>query len=72
MTPDSERATTVTTTLVLAECHRCQWRSDAVNAHGNAARHHDASGHPVTVTVTRRIVYGDPGAAPPGQEELFT
>jgi len=66
-----ERDTTVVTRDVTAECHRCDWRSHAVNAHGNAARHHDASGHPVTVTVTRTVTYGDPHAVPPGQEELF-
>lgn len=66
------RDTTVLTRDVLADCHRCHWRSDAVNAHGNAARHHDATGHPVTVTVTRTITYGDPAAPPPGQDALFT
>lgn len=65
------RVTTVSPATFDAQCQGCAWASTAANAMGNAARHHDATGHPVTVLVTRAITYGDPSAAPPGQEELF-
>lgn len=54
-----------------AECRACAWSSTARNAIGNAARHHDASGHAVTVEVTRQITYGDLNAAPTGQTSIL-
>lgn len=54
-----------------AECQRCDWTTRAPNGLGNAARHHDATGHRVTVTIHRTITYGDPAAPLPGQDELF-
>lgn len=54
-------------TDVIAECRGCPWESTAGNALGNAARHHDASGHVVAVSITRLVTYGDPSATPPGQ-----
>jgi hypothetical protein len=51
---------------VLATCHGCGWRSSAANAWANAARHHDASGHPIDVAITTNVSYG--GEVPAGQE----
>jgi hypothetical protein len=56
---------------VRADCLACGWESTARNAHGNAARHHDATGHAVRVDVTRTTTYGDPDAQLPGQESLM-
>lgn len=55
---------------VQAQCRECAWTSEARNAVGVAARHHDAHGHTVDVDVTRSITYGDPNAAPPGQLQI--
>lgn len=55
-----ERETSSTLVAVDAACDGCPWRSDAANGLGNAARHHDATGHYVTVTVTREVHYGAP------------
>lgn len=65
------RATTTATTRLNATCLRCAWTTLAANGLGNAARHHDATGHPVRVEVDRVINYGDPAAPPPGQGGLF-
>lgn len=65
------RATVTATTRLEASCLACAWSTTASNGLGNAARHHDATGHPVRVEVDRTIVYGDPAAPPPGQEGLF-
>jgi hypothetical protein len=57
----SARATNVGPGIYLAECLGCNWASDAANAMGNAARHHDATGHAVRVE-TRA---SSPTATPP-------
>lgn len=66
------RATSVRTARLEAACLRCAWRATTLNAHGLAARHHDATAHPVTVHVDRVITYGDPAAPPPDQAVLFS
>lgn len=63
----SARDTSVSSPTFEAECHGCEWTSNAANALGNAARHHDATGHAVTVDTMRTVTYGDPAAVPPGQ-----
>jgi hypothetical protein len=63
----SDRATNVGPGIYLAECLGCNWASNAANAMGNAARHHDATGHAVRVETSRVVTYGDPAARPPGQ-----
>jgi hypothetical protein len=55
---------------VRAVCQDCGWTTTAPNGVGNAARHHDASGHVVHVDVRRTIVYGDPLAPIAGQTTL--
>jgi hypothetical protein len=71
MTPIG-RQTSARTTSAIAECTRCDFHVDSnAGALGNAARHHDATGHPVSVTITRVIEYGDAHAPPPGQGDLF-
>jgi hypothetical protein len=67
MTP---RLTNVSRATYDAECLGCAWSSTAANAMGNAAQHHDATGHAVRVETTRVVTYGDPGAPLPGQEAL--
>ena len=42
---------------VSAKCEDCVWQSDAKNAQGNAARHHDASDHSVLVEIRQHICY---------------
>lgn len=44
---------------VTAECHGCDWTADARNALAAAARHYDATGHPVTSRVLRVVHYGN-------------
>ena len=65
------RQTSSTLVEVDARCGGCQWSSQAGNALGNAARHHDATGHHVEVSVTRIVHYGDPHAQPEAQLEAF-
>lgn len=65
------RATHTYTSRLVAECQGCDWTTDAPNGLGNAAKHHDATGHTVRVDVDRTVVYGDPHAAPAGQDVLF-
>lgn len=67
----SRRATDTVTTALLAECQRCAWSTKATNGLGNAAKHHDATGHPVTVHVERTITYGDPNAPLDGQTNIL-
>jgi hypothetical protein len=43
---------------VKAWCATCGWESQAKNAHGNAARHHDATGHIVHVEIMQYVIYG--------------
>ena len=45
---------------VAAECRNCDWSSTARNAIGNAARHHDATGHTVVAEQLLSISYGPP------------
>lgn len=52
------RVTNATTIEVAAGCDECDWCSNALNALGNAARHHDATDHFVTVDIVRRVTYG--------------
>lgn len=54
---------------VQATCQDCGWESAAKNALGNAARHHDATGHYVMVEQTTLIAYGE-RSVPPGQQTL--
>jgi len=42
---------------VIAHCEDCGWQSNAKNAQGNAARHHDAHGHSVSVEISQHICY---------------
>lgn len=42
-----------------ALCEDCGWESWAKNAQGNAARHHDATGHTVGVDVSGHVRYGN-------------
>lgn len=65
------RQRTMRTTQLEAECLRCAWRTTAANGLGNAAKHHDATGHPVRTVIEREIIYGDPAAPMDGQEEMF-
>lgn len=65
------RQTTTSTTRLEARCLACQWTTSANNGLGNAARHHDATGHPVHVEVDRTITYGNPAAPPPGQTTML-
>jgi hypothetical protein len=69
MTPP-DRQTNSRLAEVTAECQRCAWTSNARNAHGNAARHHDATGHAVRVDTVRVTIYGNPDAPIEGQQEL--
>lgn len=64
------RQTTTATTRLNAACLQCAWATTANNGLGNAARHHDATGHAVRVEIDRVIVYGDPAAPMPGQTTL--
>jgi hypothetical protein len=66
----SARATNVGPAEYLAQCYGCNWGSEARNAMGNAAQHHDATGHAVRVETTRVVTYGDPAAPAPGQTAL--
>lgn len=66
-----KRVTATATIRLEAACRQCAWRTTAPNGLGNAARHHDATGHTVDVDVDRRVVYGDPAATMPGQIGLF-
>jgi hypothetical protein len=65
------RQTDSATTRLEAECLRCGWRTTAANGMGNAARHHDATGHPVRINVDRVITYGDANAPMSGQTSLL-
>lgn len=66
------RDTSSTVTDLLAECDGCSWTTTAANGLGNAARHHDATGHVVRVSVTRLVTYGDPTKPPmPGQTSIL-
>lgn len=64
------RETSTVTNLLAAECHGCDWQTNAANTFGTAARHHDATGHPITVTINRTITYGNPNAPLPDQLAL--
>lgn len=52
------RVTETRVVHVLAVCQNCVWSSDAANALGNAARHHDHHDHHVITEQTVRIDYG--------------
>lgn len=65
------RHVTTTTRRLAAWCASCEWTTDAGNGLGNAARHHDATGHTVTVEVDRTIVYGNPHAQPDAQTTIL-
>lgn len=41
----------------IAECSDCPWHLTARNALGTAARHHDTTGHRVSVDVVYTVVY---------------
>ena len=60
----SARKRTVSRPSIDAQCQGCDWTSTAANAVGNAAQHHDRTGHRVAVSVSRLIVYGDQAGAP--------
>ena len=47
----------VTKPNYLVTCYDCGWSAEGANAKGNAARHHDRTGHKVAVEETRSIVY---------------
>lgn len=64
------RETTTSRASYSATCLGCGWKSSAVNAMGNAARHHDATGHPVTVDTARTVFFGDPDTPHPGQTTI--
>lgn len=66
----SDRQTRSVVEEVVAACQGCPWRNEEGNALGTAARHHDATGHTVHTLITRLVIYGDPHAAPAGQERL--
>jgi hypothetical protein len=68
----SSRATTTATTRLEAACRQCGWRTTASNGLGNAARHHDATGHIVDIAVDREVTYGDPATPMPGQTAMFS
>lgn len=56
---------------VHAECDDCGWESWAKNAMGNAARHHDATGHVVRVEQVNCVRYGGDATLPaPAQPSL--
>lgn len=67
----SRRATSSTLAAASAACRGCSWTTSARNALGNAARHHDRTGHVVSVEEHRQVTYGDPSAVPLGQESLL-
>lgn len=52
-----------------AWCENCAWESDAANAQGTAARHHDRSGHTVHVVIA--VTYGDGRIQIDGQTNLI-
>jgi hypothetical protein len=56
---ERKRPTASALTNVAASCEVCSWGADTVNALALAARHHDATGHQVTTSITRLVVYGD-------------
>jgi hypothetical protein len=64
------RQTAVSPAQYAAECYGCNWASTAANAMGNAAQHHDATGHAIRIETTRVVTYGDPAAPAPGQAAL--
>jgi hypothetical protein len=69
----TSRPTNVQTLALTAECCSCDWTSDARNSQGNAARHHDATGHVVIVERTTSITYGThPTPEELGQTSLDT
>jgi hypothetical protein len=68
--PRMTRDRTIGPPSLRAECHGCEWTSTAPNALGNAAQHHDRTGHPITVNTGRTVTYGNPHAPPPGQLDL--
>lgn len=62
------RPTATGVTAAHAECQECNWRTDRRNAIGNAARHHDATGHYVEVEQVISVAYGaEPGPEDHGQ-----
>jgi hypothetical protein len=67
----SARVMTSTLAAVSATCSGCAWSTSARNALGNAARHHDRTGHVVSVEEHRQVTYGDSATAPAGQESLL-
>lgn len=67
------RPTTSAITDATAECQDCDWTTSSANAAtlGNAAQHHDATGHHVTISITRLVTYGrETTPAERGQLEL--
>lgn len=55
-----KRPTNAKTTVSLAVCLDCDWTTNATNALGTAAQHHDTYGHQVVTRLHREIVYGNP------------
>ncbi len=53
-----DRVKTTALESARAECDACPFTTEGVGALGNAARHHDATGHPVTVRTVRTLRYG--------------
>lgn len=66
------RLTKAGTLAIEAECQVCGWCSGARNALGNAAQHHDKTGHEVYVELTTFVRYGSREAtlAASGQEAM--
>lgn len=40
-----------------ASCQDCEWSSSFKNALGNAAQHHDRTGHKVTIEIEGSVTY---------------
>lgn len=71
--PAPPRRPTSSTLAVSAQCLDCPWTTTAANGLGNAAQHHDATGHVVEAHVVRDVTYGDPAAGPRAhQTDLLT
>jgi hypothetical protein len=70
--PGPARRPTTSTLVVSADCRNCQWKTAGANGLGNAAQHHDATGHVVDAHIARHVVYGDPYAPADQQTDLLT
>lgn len=52
------RPTSATVTAAHAECQECDWRTNNRGALGQAAQHHDRTGHAVETEQITAVTYG--------------